>query len=762
MSKKRKANGTKRIENASSASIENASSASIENASSASIENASSASIENASSASIENAISASITIPTAPLSAFAAARAKAKLASSGPVVHDEVARNISVETTGKKKTKRSKIANPSQPQSPPRRKEKVAKLDQDDAFDEEHVFSQFVSFSKHSMPEPYKPPSRDHDYESDEVSELATAEVVMVDAVSDEQTVPMSSWSQTKGNCVYGNSKCERLSMENGETLSIWGRYRLQVHEGLVTIAGAFLAAEAPALEVHAPSTSSIPVIKCIKSEGAVIEVSSIRADEHTTEVLERLSSLYNPETSAIWARFTDSQQSFSKILDAQPTSKTGGFLPLDIPKTWQERINGFCSSKTSSTPTIQLCGPANVGKSTFAAILINSLLTGPRAVKKSRPVAYLDLDQNKQEYGPPGQISLVLVKQPNLKPRFARSTFNDGENKVVRAHAIRLDGHKEDMKHFLDAASDLMHHYHSWSKGENQAAALIVNCPIWFQASGYDLTVNLTETLKPSHIMCFASGPAKVLNWVHKAAGTASLEILPPQPYFNINKSPRTAAEVNEMHMVSYFHSDSSEQKAAKWNALPLSHQRPFDVSYGEKGADFAGVFIFGEVPVMYPNMLSTLLNGSIVSIVAIEEASLLNNREVLRGEDDRIPFFTVGPRGYTIPFEPRKSRTLGLGLIRGINAKAQTMQIVTPVPAKQMAEIASDRLVLAFGGFESPGWAYLEEMYYQEWAQGQGRTVTVSDMAAAWIEEMDGVEEGKRVGGLGMQVWKTRRFQ
>lgn len=387
---------------------------------------------------------------------------------------------------------------------------------------------------------------------------------------------------------------------------------------------------------------------------------------------------------------------------------------------------------------------------------------MTNPRAIKKSRPVAYLDLDQNKQEYGPPGQVSLILVKHPNLKPRFARSTLNDGENKVVRAHAIRLNGHKEDMEHYLDAVRDLLQYYHSLNQGLDQGAALIVNCPFWFQASGYDLTVNLTETLKPSHVLCFASGPAKVLNWVQKAAATASLEMLPPQPFFNINKSPRTAAEVNEMHILSYFHSESSEKKAPKWNALPLAHQRPFDVSYEERSADFVGVFIFGEVPVMYPNMLSTLLNGSLVSILAIEDASALDNRKVLRGEDDGIPYFTVGPRGYSVPFEPRKSRSIGLGLIRGIDSKAQTMQIVTPVPAKQIAEIPSDRLVLAFGGFESPGWAYLEERYYQDWARGLGRTVAISDVATPWVEEMDGVEDGKRVGGLGMQVWRTRRFQ
>lgn len=262
-----------------------------------------------------EIAITASVAIPTAPLSAFAAARAKAKLDSSDPVVHDEIAHSISVEMKEKKNEKRPEVAKPLQPRTLAQRKEKVTELDQDDAIDEEDVFSQLASSSRHSMPEPYKLPNEDQEYESDVVSELETAEVAMVHAGDDERIVQMSSWSQTKENCVHGNSNSERIAMNNGQTLSVWGQYRLQVLQGLIIIAGTFLAAEAPALEVYAPLTSSIPVLKCIKSEGALIEISSIRADEHTTEVLNRVSPLYSPGTSAIWCRSTDSQQSFSKV---------------------------------------------------------------------------------------------------------------------------------------------------------------------------------------------------------------------------------------------------------------------------------------------------------------------------------------------------------------------------------------------------------------------------------------------------------------
>ncbi|QDS71458.1 hypothetical protein FKW77_003926 [Venturia effusa] len=579
-----------------------------------------------------DKTIPASVTNPTAPLSAFAAARAKVKLASSDFVVHDEVMQSIAVETTEEKKAKKVKkvkIAKLSPSRATTRRKEKIARLDRDTAVEEENVFSQLTSFSKHLMPEPYTLPERDHDHELNDVSEEETAEVATADTMDDDRIVQMSSWTLTTENCVHGETENQRILMNNGETLSVCGHYRLQVHEGLIIIAA-------------------------------------------------------------------------------------------------------------------------------------NSLLTNPRASKNPPTVAYLDLDQNKQEYGPPGQISLVVVKHPNLKPRFTRSMFDDGGNKVLRAHAIRLNGHKEDMEHYLNAVHDLLQHYRALNTTINQGATLIVNCPFWFQASGYDLTVNLTRTLKPSQVLCFASGPAKVIDWIQNAAATAPVEKLSPQPFFSVNKSPHTAAEVNEMHILSYFHSESSKKKAPRWHALPLAHRRPFDVSYREGNSDFAGIFIFGEVPVMYPNMLSTLLNGSLVSILAVEDTSILDTRKVMRGEDDCIPYFAVGPRGYSIPFEPSKSHVIGLGLIRGIDSQAQRLQIVTPVPARQIAEIPSHRLVLAFGGFESPGWAYLEETYYQEWEDGQVREEASFGVAPPWVEETYGIEDGKRVGGLGMQVWKTRRFQ
>jgi hypothetical protein len=265
-----------------------------------------------------ENDSTASVTIPTAPLSAFAAARARATTASSDsvhPLVQDEVTSNSSAGISRTSKSKKLKTTKSSQLQTPSRRKEKEVRAERDDAIDPEDVFSRLPSSSKHSMPEPYKHPAQGQNDGFDDGSDQEIEEAVLPEVPYIERVIQMSTWSPTKDNFISGNSQCERLSMNNGETLSIWGQYRLQVHEGVIIVAGAFLAAGSPAIKVCAPSTSSVPVIKCIKFEGAVIEISEIKADEHTPEVLQKVSPLYGPEYSASLGRTTDLQPSFFKV---------------------------------------------------------------------------------------------------------------------------------------------------------------------------------------------------------------------------------------------------------------------------------------------------------------------------------------------------------------------------------------------------------------------------------------------------------------
>jgi polynucleotide 5'-hydroxyl-kinase GRC3/NOL9 len=392
----------------------------------------------------------------------------------------------------------------------------------------------------------------------------------------------------------------------------------------------------------------------------------------------------------------------------------------------------------------------------------MINHWLSAPRSSKRLDVVTMLDLDPNKPENTPPGQISLTVFRKPILEPPFARPLAEKEFNRVVRAHAIGFDGFKENSAHYMDAVVDLVEHYRKLinNKSGTNGCPLIVICPAWHQGSGVDLNVDLMRTIKPSHTVCLGPGSSKAMDALQGAAGATQIQVIQPQPYQS-SRAARTPSELREMQLLSYFHSGPESNELMVWNSTPLSSRRPYHVSYSAERCDLAGIFIFGEVPVMYPNMLSTLLNGSLMSIVAAEDASVYENTNVCRGHGDNIPYFTAGPKGYTNPFDPKKSSVIGVALIRGINPTDQTFQVLTPVPPETLAKIAHKLLVLAFGSLECPGWAYTEDHYHRGGAKNKGKKQALTDETSPWVEEAEDDEGKKQLSGPAMQAWKTRRF-
>jgi polynucleotide 5'-hydroxyl-kinase GRC3/NOL9 len=411
-----------------------------------------------------------------------------------------------------------------------------------------------------------------------------------------------------------------------------------------------------------------------------------------------------------------------------------------------------------------VQICGPANCGKSTFARLLINSWLSAPRSSKRVAAVAMLDLDMDKSENSPPGQITLSIIRKPILDPPYTRTVAKHASKDIIRAHAIGLNGYRENASHYLKAVVDLINHYRTTVKANSLEGIsdlpLVVVCPAWHQGSGVDLNISLSRMIRPSHLICIGESAFRAMNTLQEALGEAQIQVLQPQPYLS-NRPARTASELREMQLLSYFHAEQDSNGLTIWNSMPLSSRRPYHVSYSAERCEFAGIFVFGEIPVMYSKMLSTLLNGSLISVIAIEDASVLQDTKLCRGEGDNIPYFAAGPKGYTTPFDPEKSCVIGVGLIRGINSEDQTLQILTPIPPQTVADIPHERLVLAFGALECPGWAYTEDMYYDDGSRSKSKNQGSTVRITPWVEDARDDEGSNKLSGPAMQAWKTRRF-
>ena len=337
-------------------------------------------------------------------------------------------------------------------------------------------------------------------------------------------------------------------------------------------------------------------------------------------------------------------------------------------------------------------------------------------------------------------------------------------GNAQLDRAHALGLNGYKGDTKHYLGAVRDLMTHFHHQvqmlGEGQSHKVSLIVHCPAWYQGSGNDLIAKLESILGATDMVCLAEPPSALAN-LQSMASRPQAYILPPRTESPVHPA-RIPAQLREMRLVSYFHLNSIHKQ--QYKPTPMSSWRPYTIPYGAKNRQFVGFFIFGEGCAMYPGALSTLLNGSIVSILVVEDDAELREREIVEGEGDGIPFFASTSQGYAKPIDPGCSKSIGLALVRSIDVEKKELLLLTPA---NVGEIEWQRTVLAFGGLETPGWAYVEDHHFRDFTDGSDdseesrHVLTDKSSSWPWVESTDGGDD-RGDARPGMQAWKTRRFR
>lgn len=101
--------------------------------------------------------------------------------------------------------------------------------------------------------------------------------------------TVELSTWVPSPTN-VSREAQITRLHLNLGETATFIGQYDVEVKEGTVTVCEAILSADGTSHHVFAPTTHSLPSIKCL-TKVAIIE---FRPSEHMMQSLSKLTPLY------------------------------------------------------------------------------------------------------------------------------------------------------------------------------------------------------------------------------------------------------------------------------------------------------------------------------------------------------------------------------------------------------------------------------------------------------------------------------------
>ncbi len=600
---------------------------------------------------------------------------------------------------------------------------------------------------------------------------------------------------------CIKREDKGNILVRLNpGERVVALGEYGLTVLKGKVTILGATLSnTDHTTHNIFALSSHSLPVIRYLDSstDEVIIRLSQLSTRMRDLKKLSpHFARLWNESATPLAGEEERKERSSFQIL----------FTSVDGPKKiplqhvysapeWNEAFANVANGKWNNgkTSTIMVCGPKSSGKSTFTKLLINRLLTdinAPKAKqaavgKKKKPVGVmlLDIDPGQPEYSPPGQLSLVHVTTPNFGPSYAHPSPESGGCTINWSHSVCAISPSQDPDHYMACVLDLLNHYKTHVSA-NAGCPLIINTPGWVLGTGLELLVEFIKKSRPSALVYMSTeGPSDVVKALKHEAGKTPFITLPSQ----ISEfTTRTAAQLRIMQTMSYFHLLDKPEGQQLWSGTPMTSIPPWVVKYTGKNKGIAGIMSIGEQP--DPSMLIEALNGALVAVVVIDDSFEESYTKtftdfgqkappVTLTTKDGIPYFNADYAAYP---DPKKSRCLGLAVIRGVDTHSKILHLLTPISPNVLKALNhyNKKIALVSGKLETPGWAYTEELHKRAAMthtahQKQLRALGQSDMHsssesdeedevvegwedAPWIEKV----EGHAGRGVGARVWKVRR--
>ena len=484
----------------------------------------------------------------------------------------------------------------------------------------------------------------------------------------------------------------------------------------------------------------------------------------------------------------------------------------PVISSPEWNQALSRFTAPSNRKTPIIMICGPKGSGKSTFAKLLMNRLLS-PAAeninraseIEKAPGMAILDLDSGQPEYSVQGQLSLIHLNELNFGPQFTHPVPGN-QSRIIRAHTVGAVTPSLDPALYMECVLDLFAHYHNLLSTIPKCP-LVINTPGWVFGTGLEILVELITKCQPTEVVYMSlDGPREVVETLQEAAKTTSILTLPAQ---GSEYTTRTAAHLRTMQALSYFHLKPSNERNLAWDGRPLTSLPPWEVGYSGKSAGILGIMCYGKQPPA--SLLLEAINGSLLAIVVVEDMiaipgcssekegdstdrgltdldtsqlhfqmQKLQTPLIIHTPKENLPYFN--PEN-TISLSPRHSHCLGLALLRGIDIPRQKLQLLTPISPKIIQDINEEGkfIILVSGKLDTPGWAYVEELVQMdgtkkehqkekvggnEDTKGAGKEMIemIKDSQdqvkcmgdVPWVEKLKG-SQGR---GISARVWRVRR--
>ncbi|KAJ5130590.1 uncharacterized protein N7515_006629 [Penicillium bovifimosum] len=616
-------------------------------------------------------------------------------------------------------------------------------------------------------------------------------------------QNFPLSKARLNKSNIVYSDENTLCIRIKERTNLALLGHYDLWVKRGVVSLMGAKLHPSSQLHRVYAPSTHSLPVIKCVAGVDGDAEV-EIKSCNSGIARLRDLSPLYqkiwtgdNTVADKITLKGVakESKRTFSVLYTSADDSLNRHLRPLHLDKKWSASMKAL--SQREGRLRVLICGPKASGKSTFCRYLLNHVLSPTPETENgyinADGVAFLDLDPGQPEFAPMGQVYLARLRSPFFGPPFTHPSLDDSQGgEIVRAHHIGATSPKEDPDHYALAVMDLMDQYRLLLEKHPQCP-LIINYPGWIFGQGLEVATWLVRSLGLSDVVYMSEkGPTEVVDPLGRAANEARvpLTILPSQPTDFVSRS---SAQLRAMQIQSYFHmSHPADLTTSLWSDTPLSRTRPLTVNYAGARQGILGIMVMGSQ--IDPDLLHETLEGSIVGVVTVESSKAImgematsqtSNHEDHEDIDmdtanpgadiaaelamtnciartpENLPYLFLGS-GSCTPLDPKASNCLGLALVRSIDTTSHKLELSTPIPPShlQSALEKGHGIVLVRGQIDNPNWAISEEYYaaraaerrYQQSTSGSKKT---GDSGIEQSHELDSSEHNRTLALLRERV-------
>ncbi|OAX79323.1 hypothetical protein ACJ72_06358 [Emergomyces africanus] len=588
---------------------------------------------------------------PSAPVSAIAARRSHQKLAAASQAPTTDVDLTLNGEPPLKKPKTCSSKSSPRDNSEKRPFPQQAGNTDGKVDFSSPVICNRShsnISHAQGTINEYQSDPSAEDDgVETEVTSDYEESDGPVSNTPTDFQNFLLAKNHIGNKNVVYrtDNAICIRLKLKMH--LALIGQYDLWVKRGVVSVMGAKLQPSPHLYRVYAPSTHSLPVIKCVSGVDDYAEV-EIRSCNNGLYRLKNVSNLYHriwnskePVPGSVLQ--AGRPLSYSILHSSSDDPLKRHLRPLHLDKKWSLSIHTL--SQRGAALRVLTCGPKGSGKSTFNKYLFNHLLSPPPLESSSlqygqHGVVFLDLDPGQPEFSPIGQIYLAHLRTPLLGPPLSHPTLDSQtEGYIIRSHYIGASSPKDDPDHYIMATMDLMNRYHEFRQSYPQCP-LIINYPGWIFGLGLEIVLSLVTSLGLTDVVYMSDkGPAEVVEPLTAAALEAGIRvtILPSQPTDFVTRS---SAQLRSMQMLSYFHSTQRQGSNRIWSDLPLCRTRPVTVTYSGASQGVFGIMVTGSHH--DPDMLRDLLNGAVVGVVAIENLDAIasvNNQDVPNDTDTAV---------------------------------------------------------------------------------------------------------------------------